>query len=123
RGEYVLSVKGNTPVAPPFRVTATTPADGAAVISAPNFTVDFNDAVLLSTVQATDLVIDGTLTATGFTAVDGDTVRFSLPALGSGPHTVTLAAGSVADVQNTPVGAFSSGFTLDNIPPRVTATS
>src|SRR5207249_3938972 len=48
----------------------------------------------------------------------------TLPAgLGAGTHTVTLAAGAVLDVQNTPLQAFSATFFVDNVAPRVTATS
>src|SRR5262249_39849304 len=125
KGEYVLSVDGNTGTdQPPFQVTTTNPANGAGLFTAPTtFTVDFNDIYLQGSVDATDLVIDGTLTATGFTFVDGDTISFNLPALGSGTHTVTIAAGAIVDLQNTPLQAFSSTFTIDNIAPQVTATS
>src|SRR5262249_55024002 len=107
-----------------FQVTTTNPANGAALFTAPTtMTVDFNDVVLVSSIQATDLVLDGTLTATGFTIVDGDTVSFNLPALGAGLHTAAIAAGAIVDVQTTPLQAFSSTFTIDNIAPRVIATS
>src|SRR5262249_49486332 len=124
KGEYVLSVNGNTGTAQlPFQVTTTNPANGATVLSAPMMTVDFNDAYLATSVQAADLVIDGTLTATAVTFVDGDTVSFTLPALANGLHTVTIAAGAIADVQNTPLTVFTSSFTIDSVAPRVTATS
>lgn len=124
KGEYFLSVTGNTgTIQPAFQVTTTVPANGATVNSAATMTVDFNDAYLVSSVQPTDLVIDGSLTPTAITVVDGDTVSFTLPALANGPHTFAIAAGAIVDVQNTPVQAFSGAFTVDSIAPRVTATS
>src|SRR5262249_52971636 len=61
---------------------------------------------------------------TGLTVVDGDTVTFSLPGgLAQGTHTVTLAAGAISNVQNTPLQAFTGTFIFDNIAPRATATS
>src|SRR5262249_21562015 len=123
-GEYVLTVSGNTVTLPPFLVTTTNPPDGAFLRIAPaTMTVDFNDVVLQTSVQASDLKVDG-INATGFTVVDADTVTFNLPGgLTEGTHTVTIAGGDMLDVQGTPLSAFSSAFTLDLTAPRVTATS
>ncbi len=122
-GEYVLSVQGASPVPLPFQVAAATPADGALLTTSPaNIVVDFNDLILTSSVQAGDLQIDG-VSATGFTIVDGDSVRFTLPALSQGSHTFTITAGAVVDLQGTPVAAYSASFLLDSVGPRVVATS
>src|SRR5262249_22916902 len=122
-GEYVLTVSGNTVTPPPFQVTATNPANGAVLLTPPTtYTVDFNDVVLQTSLQASDLRVDGN-NATSVSFLDGDTAVFTLPALGAGTHTVTVAAGALSDVQNTPVHAFTATFFLDNIPPRGTATS
>src|SRR5262249_23036488 len=121
KGEYVLSITGNTVTLPPFQVTTTNPADGAVLRIAPTtMTVDFNDSVLVSSLQASDLKVDG-VSATGFTVVDGDTVSFNLPGpLAEGTRTVTVAAGDILDVQGTPINAFTSTFFLDTTGPRVT---
>src|SRR5262245_16265683 len=123
-GEYVLRVTGNVVTPPPFQVTTTVPANGAVLLTAPAlYTVNFNDAVLLSSLQASDLKVDG-INATAFTVVDGDTVNFTLPGgLGAGTHTVTIVSGAVLDIQNTAIQPFSATFFLDNVAPRVVATS
>jgi len=125
-GDYFVSIIGNTgtTAGAAFQVTATNPVNGANLLVAPaTYTVDFNDAVLVASLQATDLVIDGSLTATGFAVVDGDTVSFTMPALANGLHTVTIAPGAILDAQGTPIQAFSATFTIDGVAPRVVATS
>ena len=51
----------------------------------------------------------------------------SLPAgywvASDGTHTVSIASGAFNDVQNTPIGPFSSTFTLDMTAPRVVSSS
>ncbi len=123
-GEYVLSVNGATGALPPFSVTTTDPANGATLRVPPaTMTVDFNDTALLSSLQASDLRLDG-VAATGITIVDGDTVIFDLPGpISEGSHTVTIAAGAVTDLQGTPISAYTGTFFIDTIGPRVTATS
>src|SRR5262249_31693994 len=52
-GEYVLTVSGNTVTLPPFQITTTNPANGALLLNPPTtYTVDFNDVVLQTSVQA-----------------------------------------------------------------------
>ncbi len=80
RGAYLLSVKNATGALPAFQVTNTDVPDGTRDRYPPtSIQVDFNDVLLLTTLQASDLKVDG-VPATGFTVVDGDTVRFDLPA-------------------------------------------
>src|SRR5207237_1383491 len=54
-GDYVLTVHGATGALPPFQVAATDPADGARLRGpVTQMTVDFNDTVLLTSLQASD---------------------------------------------------------------------
>jgi len=123
-GEYVLNVAGATGALPGFAVAAIDLPDGARLRTVPStITVDFNDAVLPSSLQASDLRVD-LVAATGVTMVDSDTWSFTLPGgLGEGIHTVTIAAGAILDLQGTPVSAFTSHFSLDLTPPRVISSS
>ncbi|MHC4562200.1 MAG: S8 family serine peptidase [Planctomycetota bacterium] len=123
-GEYVLHVTGHTVAAPPFVVTATDPADGLHMgPPAPTeITVDFSDAVLVSSLDVSDLMIDG-LAATGFTVVDADTVAFHLPAIGTGVHSFIISGGSILDLQGTPLDAYAGMFDVDVTGPRVVASS
>ena len=122
-GEYLLTTSGATGAPQPFQIAAVTPADGSVFLFAPTqVTVDFNDNVLLSSLQASDLTVNGT-PATGLTVVDGDTAIFTIAALGTGTHTIAIAAGAVQDLQQTNLSAFSSTFSVDQTPPRVIASS
>ncbi len=85
-------------------------------------TVDFNDTLLLTSLQASDLTVNG-VPAVSLNVVDGDTVVFDLPALGEGMQDVQIAAGAVKDVQETPIAAFSSQFYHDITAPRVVSSS
>lgn len=73
---------------------------------------DFNEAVNASTVQAADLVVDSSQTATSVTSLDADTVRFVLPALGAGSHSASISAGSIQSSQGTGLDAFSKTFSV-----------
>jgi hypothetical protein len=121
-GEYVLTLSGQTGVEPDFAVTSTTPANHALFRIAPTtFDVGFNDSVLVSSVAASALTIDG-VAATGFTILDATHVRFTLPTIGQGLHTVNLDS-SIMDVSGRPVDAYSGDFTFDSIGPRVNFSS
>jgi len=126
-GEYVLHVAGATGALPPFQVAATDPADGERFAAAPTqFTVDFDDLLLLTTVDASDLEIagpGGPYTASAVTAVDGDTLAFDLPSLGDGQYTLTIAVGAIEDVQGTPLEPFSGTLVVDLFGPRVETSS
>ena len=124
RGAYLLSVKNATGALPAFQVTNTDVPDGTRDRYPPtSIQVDFNDVLLLTTLQASDLKVDG-VPATGFTVVDGDTVRFDLPAgAADGTHTITIAPGAIQNVQGTRLAAFTERFSTDQTPPRVTASS
>ena len=111
-GEYVLHVAGQTAAAPALVVAATDPADGAELTLAPaTMDVTFSRGVLLPTLQAGDLTVGG-LPATGFTVLDGDTVRFDLPALAEGVHGVAIAAGTIESVAGGPVGTYAGRLSV-----------
>jgi subtilisin family serine protease len=122
-GEYVLRVTGATGSPPAFAVVSHTPADAAAFNAAPQVTLTFGSSLLLSSVDATDLLVDGE-PATDVSIVDDRTLTFTLPALlTDGPHTVQLAAGEVQSVGSVPNEPFTLGFTLDLTAPTLMESS
>jgi subtilisin family serine protease len=122
-GEYLLGVTGATGAPAAFAVVAHTPADGLVFKAAPQVTLTFGSSLLFSSVDATDLLIDGE-PATGVTIVGDRMLTFTLPALFTdGPYTVELAAGAVQSVAGSPNEAFTSGFTLDLTPPTLVESS
>jgi FG-GAP-like repeat/Bacterial pre-peptidase C-terminal domain/Bacterial Ig-like domain len=123
-GEYALSLSGTTPAQPPFRVASTSPVDGTRLLGPlTDYTVDFNDLVLLTTLSADDLTFNG-IAATGVTIVDGDTAIFTVPAgVDEGRVNVAIAAGAIDDIQGTPLGAFAATYYNDVTAPRVVASS
>jgi hypothetical protein len=65
-GEYVLNIAGASLTAPPFAVSSTSIPNGAVLLDPPTqIVVDFNDSVLLTSLQASDLTLNG-VPATGF---------------------------------------------------------
>ncbi len=122
-GEYVLSVHGATGALPSFQVTAVNPPEGFRTRFAPNqVTVDFNDSILLTSLHAGDLTVDG-VPATGVTVVDGNTVIFSIDEPDEGTHEVRIAAGALVDLQGTPLDEFTSHYAIDLTPPTIVASS
>ncbi|MCH8046641.1 MAG: tandem-95 repeat protein [Planctomycetes bacterium] len=123
-GEYVLNVSGFSGALRPFVVDSTMPGDGSTLTTTPStYEVHFSDRVNLSTLDAGDLLINGT-PATQIDAVpDGDTVIFTLPALGDGVHSVEIAGGSILDLQGTAIDPFSATFAVDTTGPRVISSS
>lgn len=122
-GEYALSIKGEGSYLAPFTASLENPIEGGRVrgpIS--QLTVAFSDSLLLSTLRASDLKVNG-VPAVGFHVIDGATITFDLPAMGEGTQTVQMAAGSVRDIQGTPLGALTTQFYHDVTPPRVVAIS
>jgi Zn-dependent metalloprotease/methionine-rich copper-binding protein CopC len=120
QGEYVLRVNGNSATPSTFQVSTINPANGTAFRIAPtSVTIDFNDAILLNTVNPSDLKIDGII-ATAVTVVDSDTLTFTIPAVtNAGIHTLTINGGDLTDLQGTPLTTFTSTFVLDTVGPRV----
>ena len=119
QGEYILSIKGATRSLPPFQVVATDPADGDRLRGpTTQMTVDFNDTLLLTSLQAADLTVNG-VPAVAVTVVDANTVAFGLPAISEGTQSVQIAAGAIQDIQGTPLEAFGMSFFEDFTAPRV----
>lgn len=123
-GEYVLTVGGFSGGLLPLTVTSSVPADGAVLPTIPTtFTANFSSALLVSSVAADDLTINGQ-PATGFVFADADTVIFNMPAgLTNGTYTASIANGAVENLDGTGNETFTSTFTIDLIAPRIVATS
>ncbi len=108
----------------PLTVSSTSPSNGSSISGPlPAFDVNFNGAIDAATLQADDLLIDGAPLATAVTAVDADTIRFSLPTLTDGLHQITLADGAIASTAGVPLTAYSGTLTTNSIGPRVVASS
>jgi subtilisin family serine protease len=123
-GAYVVRITGATGVRPAFSVSATSVTSGSTVTTqgAP-YTVTFNRRVDLSTLQASDVSFNG-VPATALTNVTDTSASFTIPvALEDGPVAVAIAAGSVRDLQQTPLTAFTSNFTLNAAPVRIVSAN
>ncbi|MEE8451940.1 MAG: S8 family serine peptidase, partial [Thermoguttaceae bacterium] len=123
-GEYVLHVEGHSGDPAPLLVDHSDPGDGAALDEAPEtMTVTFSDAILLTSLEAGDLTVDG-LPAVGIQEIlDGRTVVFELPDLAEGPHWAAMAGGSVLGINGMPVERFGVGFVVDLTSPQVVAST
>ncbi|MEZ6132743.1 MAG: CARDB domain-containing protein [Planctomycetaceae bacterium] len=129
KGEYSVRVSGSTVALPAtFAVSAATPLDTELVNAYPaTISIDFADAVLLTSVTGSDLMLTDPLGATtaavGFSVVDSDTIDFdtSTLAAGDGAYTLSIAGGAVTSLSGRTVEAFTSTFVLDSTPPVVTS--
>ncbi len=124
-GEYTVSATGATGDDVPPGVSVTSPSAGEVTGSFPStYTVQFSEPLLLSTLDASDLLVNG-IPATGFTIVDGRTFAFAVdPASHTGDqeYQVSMSGAAVADLQGTATLAFLSTFVLDTAGPIITAT-
>ena len=112
-GAYVLNVDGRSTSLPTFDVAATNPFDGQILELAPaEIVVDFDSPVLLTSVDAGDLTIDG-VAAQGVTIVDGNTLSFQIDSLDNGTYAIEIAAGALTNLQGAAIEPFSSQFVLD----------
>ena len=111
-GEYLLSLRNTQVVTPPFEVDSTVPADGTKLFLPPSeITVNFNDQFNVTTVQGSDLKVDGKA-GTGVTVVDGDTATFATRYVYEyGGHYYTPTSGP-KDWQNAQAEAASLGGNL-----------
>jgi hypothetical protein len=123
-GDYVLDVLGATGAPAKFKVTATNPANGALRASVPSVTVTFSAPVLLKSLAADDLTVDGN-PATGFQVVNDHTVIWTLPALPPGENDVqhTFVVSHVKDLQGLNVTPYQGHFFVENAAPRVIGSS
>ncbi len=119
-GAYTLDVAGASGATVAFQVNSTTPADNRSVNTYPTFRVKLSSAVLLTSLQASDLSVNGS-PADGFTIVDGQTIDFDISSanVGDGTYSVQIAAGALTDVSGNSNSAFNSTFNLDTTPPKV----
>ena len=115
-GNYLLDVFGQSGNDPAPTVISSTPSDGDGLIVYPTtYEVDFSEHVNLDTLDFASATIAG-LPATGFTAIDGDTIALQIdPATFAGvqSYDVTLPAGLVDDLQGNPSEAFNATFFFD----------
>jgi hypothetical protein len=122
-GDYALQVDvGSADV--PFAVVSSEPSAAALLTASPvQFIVHFNDDLGPSGWEPADLVVDGSLAATGVTLVDSRTLAFDLPSLGEGVHSIALADGAFADADGQPLTPFTSSFEIDATAPRIISSS
>lgn len=127
-GEFGLSVAGATGSAPAAAVKATTPVDGAAFKPAAfptTITVDLSANIAPASVAAADLTVNG-IAAESVEQVDGDTLRFTLPAsvnTGERTYDVAIAAGTLTDVNGGTLLAYAGTFRIDGTAPRLIDTT
>ncbi len=93
------------------------PAPGAALVTAPTTaSLTFNLPVKSSTIDASDLTVNGVPAASSF-AVTDRLIVFTLPGgLGAGVHTLRIAAGALESTDDRPNAAFTSLFTILGAP-------
>jgi subtilase family serine protease len=124
-GEYVLEIRGYTGSAPLFSAIGSAPVAGALLSSYPsNFVVHFSEPILLTSVEPSDLTIDG-VPATAVTVVDADTLEFNITSgdTGDGLYEVILSDGAITSLSGKSLTAFRSTFDYDATNPRVVASS
>ena len=125
KGTYVLNVSGNETISHPLTVTTTTPATGSLLVTPPaTYRMTFSHPLLLSTVQASDLTVDG-IPADSVTVVDGMTLEFVLTTAntGDGLYTAVIPAGAISSLAGSPLAAFSATYDADATNPTVISSS
>lgn len=78
--------------------------------------IDLDAPISAASLQATDLRIDGASSALAAALVDADTIRFTLPLLPAGPHSLELPAGSLQTADGTPLDPWSDAITIAAAP-------
>ncbi len=124
-GDYTLLVEGATPAAAPFTADAASVVDGGATAAFPHtYRVTFSEPVLLTSLQASDLTVNG-IAATSMTVLDARTVVFNIADadMGPGAYNVAIAGGAVRSITGEPLQAFNASFTVDVQPPTVVSQS
>ncbi len=106
---YGLEAIRLTETAPTLKVTSSSISQGERFATQPDsVTFDFSSDIDGATVSASDLLIDG-VAATGVTIVDSDSLRWALPPLSPGNHTLSLVEGVM---QNDPLSIPNQAFEL-----------
>ena len=100
-----------------FGVASSDPSAGQSLTSRPlDFTVNFSNAYAASSVQASDLKVNG-VAASSVSFTDADTVTFryaSSPVTAtSGTQTMQIASGAISGLSGTGVSAWSSTFAYE----------
>lgn len=104
-----------------FMVTATNPAAGSDLAVPPtNVTVDVNQPIDFSTVDKTDLQIDGT-NAVSFSQIAAQEVQFQIGALSDGVHNISIFG--FKDTSGDDLQPDSFSFKTDTTPPSVIFSS
>ena len=124
-GTYVLQIDGATGESASPNVINVTPGEGRILNVFPDTVrVDFSEPILATTVDATDLTVNGVVSTS--VNVRGTSLEFAIdPAVdvGNGIYTIDLPAGSVTDYEGNPLlSALSTTFEIDVIGPQITAT-
>jgi hypothetical protein len=117
-GEYVLHVAGYTGAEPGFRLESAGPLTDAPP---DHVVVSFSAAVLLSSLDASDLSVGGASPG-GYEVLGPATIAFDVASAlgGDGMYDLALAAGSVLDLRGRPVAGWSGQLLVDRVIPRVT---
>ena len=115
-GQYTVSGTVNAGLF----VLSHTPAEGSVVTSLPtDFQIDFSEAIDQSTLDASDLSVNGQQ-ADSYSVVDGNTFTFhflSSPVTTEGVQQMTMAAGAVVTIaDSSPLNAFLGTFRYDAQP-------
>ena len=124
-GAYVLQVSGASTTQLPLQATAVNPVDDAFLTVFPTtYRLTFNQELLLSSLQASDLRVNGT-PVSSYTIIDGRTLDLSLAGLntGDGVYTVTISPGALASLGGTVNEFFSASFDVDATNPTVVTSS
>lgn len=118
RGDYEMLASGFSGTLPSFRVGQSIPSDGQALVGLPNYQLTFSDSLLLSTVDASDLSVDG-VPADAVRIIDDRTLEFDITSANRGDATyqVSMAAGAVTSISGVPITGFSASFDAELIPP------
>jgi len=109
KGEYVFSWRAPPAPCRPSTSRRLTLSTAFRTRFAPptQMTVNFNDSILLTTLQAGDLTVDG-VAASGYTLDSASEVTFYISAPTEGTHTIHIAAGAIKDLQGTPLDEFTA---------------
>ena len=125
RGEYTLNVSGATGAPTPFQVTNSSPSDGALLAGYPStYRVDFSQSLLLTSIDATDLTVDG-VPATSVQIIDANTLEFSIAGTSHGDalYQVAIVGGALTSISGLPLEAFTATFDSDATSPTIVESS
>ncbi|HEV3416195.1 MAG TPA: S53 family peptidase, partial [Pirellulales bacterium] len=110
-----------------YSVASSTPANGSTVSTPPtDFTISFPAAYTPSSVQASELAVDG-IAANSVTFTNSTTITFhydASPVTTQGLQTMSIAAGAITrQADGFPMAAFNTTFRYDVLPIAVDSTT